>query len=96
MSPLQQSHAIGLLSAQRLDRSAARRLFRHETVRRVLDDHFARRASYDDHIWGFVTFMTWYRDYIASADGVPSTGQALAGSARSVRTEWMPLLNATP
>jgi len=45
-------------------------VFRYETVRRVLDDHFARRASYDDQIWGFVTFMTWYRDYIASADGV--------------------------
>jgi asparagine synthase (glutamine-hydrolysing) len=45
-------------------------VFRYEAVRRVLDDHFAHRASYDNQIWGFVTFMTWYRDYIASADGI--------------------------
>jgi asparagine synthase (glutamine-hydrolysing) len=45
-------------------------VFRYEAVRRILDDHFARRAGYDDQIWGFITFMTWYRDYIASDDGV--------------------------
>jgi asparagine synthase (glutamine-hydrolysing) len=53
-------------------------VFRYEMVRRVLDDHFARRANYDNQIWGFVTFMTWYQDYIASANAVEDAARAVA------------------
>ena len=52
-------------------------VFRYEAVRKVLDDHFARRSSYDDEIWGFVTFMTWYRDYISSADAVTDAAKSV-------------------
>jgi asparagine synthase (glutamine-hydrolysing) len=41
-------------------------VFRYEAVRSILDGHFSRRANYDNQIWSLITFMTWYRDYIAS------------------------------
>jgi len=53
-------------------------VFRYEAVRRILDDHFERRASYDDQIWGFITFMTWYREYIATDEGVQAATQGAA------------------
>ena len=42
----------------------------------MFDDHFARRANYDNQIWGFVTFMTWYQDYIAIANAVEDAARA--------------------
>jgi asparagine synthase (glutamine-hydrolysing) len=41
-------------------------IFRYEAVRRILDDHFARRANYDNQIWALITFMTWHREFISS------------------------------
>lgn len=41
-------------------------VFRYETVRRIIDDHYARRANLDNQIWALVTFMTWWSEYIAS------------------------------
>jgi asparagine synthase (glutamine-hydrolysing) len=40
-------------------------VFRHEAVRRILDDHFALRANYDNQIWALICFTQWHRDYIA-------------------------------
>jgi hypothetical protein len=39
-------------------------VFEPAAVRRVLDDHFARRANYDNQIWGLLSFMLWHREYI--------------------------------
>ena len=39
-------------------------VFRHSTVRRLLDDHFARRANYDNQIWALLSFTRWHREYI--------------------------------
>jgi asparagine synthase (glutamine-hydrolysing) len=44
-------------------------VFRYAGVRRLLDDHFARRANYDNQIWALIVFMIWYGDYIASDRG---------------------------
>ncbi|MGH0037031.1 MAG: asparagine synthase (glutamine-hydrolyzing) [Myxococcota bacterium] len=41
-------------------------VFRYATVRRILDDHFARRVNADNQIWALITFTLWYQDYIAS------------------------------
>jgi asparagine synthase (glutamine-hydrolysing) len=41
-------------------------VFRPEFVRRMLDDHYARRANYDNQIWALVTFMTWWSEYLAA------------------------------
>jgi asparagine synthase (glutamine-hydrolysing) len=41
-------------------------VFRYDAVRRLLDDHFARRANYDNQIWALIVFMLWHADYIAS------------------------------
>ena len=40
-------------------------VFRHEVVRRMLDDHFARRANYDNQIWALIPFTHWHHEYIA-------------------------------
>jgi asparagine synthase (glutamine-hydrolysing) len=42
-------------------------VFHYPAVRRVLDDHFARRANYDNQIWGLLSFMLWHRDYITGS-----------------------------
>ncbi len=42
-------------------------VFEYPVVRRLLDDHFARRANYVNHIWGLLTFMLWHREYLGSA-----------------------------
>jgi asparagine synthase (glutamine-hydrolysing) len=55
------------------DRIRAAGVFRYEAVRRILDDHFARRANYDNQIWALITFMTWHRDYLASSDALQET-----------------------
>jgi len=41
-------------------------VFEPRSVRRILDDHYARRANYDNVIWALMTFALWHRDYIAS------------------------------
>ncbi len=42
-------------------------IFRYATVRGLLDDHFARRANFDNQIWSLITFMLWQREYLGSA-----------------------------
>ena len=37
-------------------------VFRHKAVRRTLDEHFARRANYDNQTWVLVTFTVWYKN----------------------------------
>ncbi len=52
-------------------------VFHYPHVRRVLDEHFSRRANHDNQIWGLLTFMLWHRDYIigtASAAPAPAAG----------------------
>ncbi len=39
-------------------------VFEPNTVRRLLDDHFERRANYDNQIWALMAFSIWYREYI--------------------------------
>ena len=41
-------------------------VFRREAVRRILDDHFARRANYDNQIWALLMFVTWQQAYLGS------------------------------
>jgi len=43
--------------------------FRPQAVRGILDDHFARRANYDNVIWALMSFMVWHQEYIAHAPG---------------------------
>ena len=33
---------------------------------RVLEQHFERRANYDDQIWAMMAFSIWHQDYIAA------------------------------
>ena len=40
-------------------------MYRRDTVRRILDDHFALRQNYDNEIWALMSFTHWHRDYIA-------------------------------
>ena len=42
-------------------------VFRYEAVRRILDDHFARRANYDNLIWALLVFALWQADYLRGA-----------------------------
>jgi asparagine synthase (glutamine-hydrolysing) len=56
-------------------------VFSYDAVRRLLDDHFELRANVDNQIWGLITFMIWYRDYIASADGLVDAGARARRSA---------------
>jgi hypothetical protein len=51
-----------MLSPQRI-RAAG--VFRDDSVRRILDDHYARRANYDNQIWALVTFMAWWGEYLS-------------------------------
>jgi asparagine synthase (glutamine-hydrolysing) len=59
-------------------------VFQYAGVRRLLDDHFARRANYDNQIWALIVFMLWHRDYIASDRALNDT--APSGSQASIRT----------
>ena len=34
-------------------------VFRPEAVRRILDDHYERRANYDNQIWALLSFLLW-------------------------------------
>jgi asparagine synthase (glutamine-hydrolysing) len=66
------------LDARRLREAG---VFEPSAVRRILDDHAARRANYDNVIWALVTFALWHRDYIAG-DGWregPMGGMRAAG-----------------
>jgi asparagine synthase (glutamine-hydrolysing) len=40
------------------------RVFRPEAVRRILDDHYARRANYDNQIWALMMFTSWHEAYL--------------------------------
>ncbi len=40
-------------------------VFEPAAVRRLLDDHFERRANCDDQIWALMAFSIWHREYIA-------------------------------
>jgi asparagine synthase (glutamine-hydrolysing) len=59
-------------------------VFNYSGVRRLLDDHFARRANYDNQIWALIVFMLWHGDYISSDralnDTVPTGADALIRS----------------
>jgi asparagine synthase (glutamine-hydrolysing) len=48
-------------------------VFEYGAVRRILDDHFARRVNYDNQIWGLLSFLLWQREYLGgwsrAADG---------------------------
>jgi asparagine synthase (glutamine-hydrolysing) len=56
-------------------------VFRPEAVRRVLDDHQARRANYDNQIWALLMFMLWHRDVLRGGpvSSSPCRRGALAG-----------------
>jgi asparagine synthase (glutamine-hydrolysing) len=56
-------------------------VFRPEAVREILDDHFRRRANYDNQIWGLLCFMIWHRQYLESAPGLPVSGWGASASA---------------
>ena len=39
-------------------------VFNPKVVRRLLDDHFNRRANYDNQIWALMSFSIWHQEYI--------------------------------
>ena len=41
-------------------------ILRYDAVRRLLDDHYARRANYDNAIWALVVFGLWHASYVAA------------------------------
>jgi len=45
-----------------LSRDAIERagVFRYPAVRAILDDHYARRANYDNQIWALMSFTVWH------------------------------------
>ena len=45
------------------------RVFRYEAVRRLLDDHYARRANRDNQIWALITFTLWQQRYLGKGRG---------------------------
>jgi len=45
--------------------------FRYAAIRGILDDHYARRANYDNQIWALITFTLWHQDYIAGSRRAP-------------------------
>ena len=53
-------------------------VFQYAGVRSLLDDHFARRANYDNQIWALIVFMLWHGDYIASSRALDETAQRCA------------------
>jgi asparagine synthase (glutamine-hydrolysing) len=57
-------------------------VFQYKAVRRLLDDHFARRANYDNQIWALIVFVLWYADYI---DGNGAMRVARSGRAPIAR-----------
>jgi len=56
-------------SEDTLSRSAIERagVFKYSAVRRILDDHFERRANNDNQIWALISFTRWYDEYISSS-----------------------------
>jgi len=44
-------------------------VFRYEAVRRVLDDHYTRRANNDNQIWALITFTLWQQSYLGRDRG---------------------------
>jgi asparagine synthase (glutamine-hydrolysing) len=44
-------------------------VFRYEAVRRILDDHYARRANRDNQIWALITFTLWQQRYLGKGRG---------------------------
>jgi asparagine synthase (glutamine-hydrolysing) len=38
--------------------------FRYPAIRRILDDHYTRRANYDNQIWALISFTLWHQGYI--------------------------------
>jgi asparagine synthase (glutamine-hydrolysing) len=53
------------------DRIAAAGFFRPESVRRLLDEHAARRADHSFAVWGLFCFQLWYERFIAADEVVP-------------------------
>ena len=50
--------------SERALRSAG--VFRPDAVRRMLDDHAARRRNYDNQIWALLVFTAWHAQMISS------------------------------
>jgi asparagine synthase (glutamine-hydrolysing) len=53
-------------------------VFEPAEVRRILDEHFTRRANHDNQIWALVTFMLWHRDYVDAAALAPAEPRVAA------------------
>ena len=50
-----------VLSRQAIERAG---VFRYEAVRRILDEHQARRANRDNQIWALMSFGLWFDEYL--------------------------------
>ena len=68
-----------VLSQRRIEDAG---VFRYTAVRRILDDHYARRANYDNQIWALVTFMTWWNE-VLSGSARPPAPAATAGTVQA-------------
>jgi asparagine synthase (glutamine-hydrolysing) len=56
-------------------------VFRYPAVRRMLDDHYARRANFDNQIFSLLTFTLWHQEFVDQSGG-SSTGEAGGPSSR--------------
>ena len=43
-------------------------IFRYAALRRLIDDHMARRADRGREIWMLLSFQLWYEKYVRNAD----------------------------
>jgi len=41
-------------------------VFNYAMVRRILDDHYERRANHDNQIWALISFTLWHQEYLSS------------------------------
>ena len=46
-------------------------MFRYAAVRGILDDHYARRANYDNLIWALLVFGLWFAAYLGANRASP-------------------------
>ena len=62
-----ESFARDVLSTETLERQG---VFRPQAVRRLLDDHIARREDLSRQLWGLLSFTLWHEHYARAPAGV--------------------------
>ncbi len=55
------NYVLDLLSKETVDR---RGYFNYAVIKKILNDHFNKRADYTDHIFALIIFEMWHRAYL--------------------------------